>query len=324
MRQSDQPALLTSISHHHRLAGLLLVLLAVSAQAEDKREPVDFVNPRIGALGHLLTGTAPSVLLPYGMVRCVPATTAGPDAYLAGKISGFPGAGVVLMPVTGPLETKVAAYASEFDRDFETVTPYYGSDVLDKYGIIVEYTAAQRALFYRITYPASKAGRLLLFAGPGGEISTNGSNVVSGYSGNNSAHNYFYAIFSQPFIAAENINSEANGGRRGESIVSGSALVVDFAAQAEGTVGVRIGASNISVEQARSNLLADLPTASFAAAKSSAKATWNRELGRIAIEGGTERERTIFYTGLYRALSRPNNQTEANGDYYSGMDRQVH
>ena len=33
------------------------------------QEPVDYVNPNIGTIGHLLTATTPDVQLPRGMIR---------------------------------------------------------------------------------------------------------------------------------------------------------------------------------------------------------------------------------------------------------------
>ena len=57
--------------------------------------------------------------------------------------------------------------------------------------------------------------------------------------------------------------------------------------------------------------------------KAKARAAWNQTLGAIAIKGGTERQRTIFYTALYRTLCRMTDITEG-GAYYSGYDQQVH
>ena len=39
--------------------------------------------------------------------------------------------------------------------------------------------------------------------------------------------------------------------------------------------------------------------------------------------GGTDRQRTIFYTALYRSLGRMTDVTE-DGQYYSGYDHAVH
>ena len=43
----------------------------------------------------------------------------------------------------------------------------------------------------------------------------------------------------------------------------------------------------------------------------------------IKIQGGTEKQRTIFYTALYRAFQMPTVFNDANGDYV-GFDRKVH
>jgi hypothetical protein len=56
-----------------------------------------------------------------------------------------------------------------------------------------------------------------------------------------------------------------------------------------------------------------------------AKATeaWNKELGKIEVEGGTRDEQTIFYTALYHAASNPNLYTDVDGQY-RGTDDKIH
>ena len=54
-----------------------------------------------------------------------------------------------------------------------------------------------------------------------------------------------------------------------------------------------------------------------------AKARWNQTLGRIAVEGGTDTQRKVFYTALYRSSERMINITE-DGRYYSNFDHKVH
>ena len=49
--------------------------------------------------------------------------------------------------------------------------------------------------------------------------------------------------------------------------------------------------------------------------REAAKAKWNEALGRIRVEGGTEEERTIFYTALYHSLLHPNIVSDVNGEY---------
>ena len=92
---------------------------------------------------------------------------------------------------------------------------------------------------------------------------------------------------------------------------------------AEQSVEVRIGISYISAEQAKSNVDRETKGKSFDALKASARETWNRSLGQIRIEGGTEKQRIIFYTALWRSLGRMTDITE-DGKYYSGFDHAVH
>ncbi len=293
------------------------------------KEPVDYVDPTIGGLGHLLTATRPSVQLPYGMVQCVPMTTGGADVYMNTKITGFPAAGVTLMPVTGNIETNSAQYASDFDRDFEVVTPYYGSAVLENYDITAEYTAARRAVYYRFAYPQKSLAHLLMIAGQGGEITPVGKTIVTGAANAQGVKTYFYAVFSKPFTSssAQTFTSggaATGGGRRGGfGGGGGTGLALDFSPGPREKISVKVGTSNISLDEAKANLMADVK-GDFDQTKLANRAAWNHELGKIAIEGGTEKERTIFYTALYRSMGRPNDMTEVGDQYYSGIDKQVH
>ena len=89
------------------------------------------------------------------------------------------------------------------------------------------------------------------------------------------------------------------------------------------SVLIRVGSSYINVEQARQNLLGEIPEWNFDRTREEARAVWNRELGKITVKGGTEEERTIFYTALYRTMGEMSDITE-EGKYYSGYDRRVH
>jgi predicted alpha-1,2-mannosidase len=100
-------------------------------------------------------------------------------------------------------------------------------------------------------------------------------------------------------------------------------FATDFVARAGETIEMRVGISHISVDQARKNLLREIPKWTFDAAKAKARTVWNQALSTIQVKGGTERQRTIFYTALYRTLCRMTDITE-DGQYYSGYDQQVH
>ncbi|HEY1702198.1 MAG TPA: GH92 family glycosyl hydrolase [Trebonia sp.] len=54
-----------------------------------------------------------------------------------------------------------------------------------------------------------------------------------------------------------------------------------------------------------------------------AHATWNSELQRVDVTGGTYAQRVNFYTALYHSLIEPNVFSDVNGQYY-GMDGKIH
>ena len=56
---------------------------------------------------------------------------------------------------------------------------------------------------------------------------------------------------------------------------------------------------------------------SFEQVKEKTRAVWNKVLEQAAVSGGTEKQKTIFYTALYHALGRMSDITE-DGQYYSG------
>src|ERR1700734_1757972 len=107
-------------------AALLFASGPVLAAGPAQKLPVDYVSPNIGSIGQLLSATAPFVQVPYGMARLVPGTTPGiEDRHLPGKRYGFSPGGGMLMVATGAVNPEPAAYASDFDHDFEMATPYY-------------------------------------------------------------------------------------------------------------------------------------------------------------------------------------------------------
>lgn len=91
-----------------------------------------------------------------------------------------------------------------------------------------------------------------------------------------------------------------------------------------GTVTARAAISLVSVEGARRNLDAEAPDAtSFDALRDAARARWEDELGRVAVQGGTDAQRRVFTTALYHALVMPNVVSDVDGRY-QGMDDRVH
>ena len=315
------------------VAGILGISVA-GAAGQRAKQPVDYVNPNIGGIGQLLTATVPWVQYPYGMTRVAPVTTPGiTDRYLADKIYGFPVGPSLLMASDGPESMKPASYASDFDHDFETATPYYYEAELGTWRIKAEATTTQEAAYYRFTWPATEHGHLVLSLRNHATFTVVGPQAVEGSEQvggdvarladrDGETREYFYIEFSSFQKTWKTWQNDTFGH---EASISGDDIgyVTDMATTAGEKIEVRVGISYISAEQARRNLEREIPQWGFEAVKERARAVWNNALGAVATVGGTERQRAIFYTALYRSLNRMTDITE-DGRYFSGYDHQVH
>jgi predicted alpha-1,2-mannosidase len=313
---------------------VLAVCLHHNAWGISQKDPVDYVSPNIGGIGQLLTATIPYVQYPHGMARLAPITTPGiTDRYLADKIYGFPVGPAILMASAGQLSCNAEDYASDFDHDFETATPYYYEADLQSWGIKAEVAPSREAAYYRFTFPAGAHTHLALSMKRDSELTVVGDTAVQGSeritglitdvaANAGQTREYFYAEFSKPFSVYRTwVNDDLmqKPKQSGDSI----GFVTDTATSDGEQIEVRVGISYISEEQAHRNLEREIPKWTFEQVRSKARSVWNDTLSRVTIAGGTERQRTIFYTALYRSLGRMTDITE-DGKYFSGYDHTVH
>jgi len=307
---------------------------AIGLEGQQTKAPVDYVSPNIGGIGQLLQPTVPYAQYPHGMMRVAPVTTPGiTDRYLADKIYGFPVGPAVLMASVGNSSTLPRDYASDFDHDFETATPYYYEADLQTWNVEAELTISAQAAYYRFTFPASAHAHLVLSMKDHADLVVIGNNAIEGsekvvgpvgeLSGTQGeTREYFYVEFSKPF---SNYLTWQGGEISQEAKRSGDDLgfVIDAATKTSEQIEVRVGISYISADQARRNLQREIPDWNFNQTKAKARAVWNKALGAIDVTGGTEKQRTIFYTALYRSLGRMTDISE-DGRYFSGYDHKVH
>lgn len=227
-----------------------------------------------------------------------------------------------VMPTAGDISFDPARSSSWYDHDLEELHPWSHRVWLEDFGIWAEWTTAERTALYEFDFTdAGRQANVLFRLTSEGEVDVCGDRVVSGWEAVDYARQYFYAVADRPF--------DSSGTRCGERLsAEGSASGRDvgawFSAPAGfGKVCFRVGISYISVEQARANLEAETGGLAFGAVKKRSRDIWEKALGRIRVEGGTDRERRIFYTSLYRTYERMVDQSEY-GRYYSGFDRCVH
>ncbi len=308
------------------IIGALFIAMSVHA-----KEPVDYVNTQIGGVSHLLQPTFNTVHLPNSMLRFVPSKSPGiSDHYLASKIYGFPlnlpahrfPHILSIMPSSGAPDVRPEAMASEYDHDFETATPYYYAVLLEDDEIQAEFTPTTRCGFYRFT--ASDAPLHIVLRGKENvDIKIVDATTITALGTLNGLTQYAFIKFSQPF-QQHGVFQKESGRQQADHIRGDEAGVyVTFDAAAKKTIMVKYGISYISSEQAKTTLQEQIPGWTFDETKENARRIWNEALSKIRIEGGSEDDKTVFYTAFYRALERMVNISE-DGRYYSAYDKQVH
>ena len=75
----------------------------------------------------------------------------------------------------------------------------------------------------------------------------------------------------------------------------------------------------ISVEQAKRNLESEINNYDLKVLSEAGRRIWNEKLGKISVTGGSEQDKTVFYTSLYRTYERMICISE-DGKYYSAFD----
>ena len=79
----------------------------------------------------------------------------------------------------------------------------------------------------------------------------------------------------------------------------------EFATQAGEQVLMKCGISFVSIDGARNNLEQELPHWNFEKVRKEARKSWNKALSCIEVKGKSERDKRIFYTGLYHTMIDP-------------------
>jgi predicted alpha-1,2-mannosidase len=313
---------------------LALTLLSCMAGCLSQRKPLtDYVNPLFGTttlwdstdLGYTPTRRTwgaevfPGASLPNAMVQASPVTmfrSGSGYQYEDTVIYAFTHTNkghwnlchIPLLPVTG--EVAPDQYYSAFSHDNESAHPGYYQVFLERYGIDVELTATLRCACHKYTYRNGWDKKLLVDLSVSNErvmdweIKQEGENAFKGYQATGEKM-YFYALSNHKIEAVESLKNDAKEVR-----------IVRFAGESPSLpVELKIGFSFVSIENAKENLAIEMGAKSFEKVRSEALVTWESLLSKIQVEGGSERQRTIFYSSLYRAFLWPALRSDANGDF---------
>lgn len=82
-----------------------------------------------------------------------------------------------------------------------------------------------------------------------------------------------------------------------------------------------VGISYVDLDGARKNYTAEASGRTFEQIRMAAVQEWNKSLGCIEIEGGSDDERSIFYTALYHTMLDPRIFQDVDGRYVSANGR---
>ena len=267
-------------------------------------------------------------------------------------------AGLTLMPTTGNVDPTLGEghWKSHFRHEGEIAQPGYHRLFLEDYGIWVEQTATDRTGFYRLTFTRdAEAGILLNLGGylasttmcnarvrRVGEHEIEGSFDTYGrhWGGPENVRVYFVVRFDRPFdrldgwagtrrySGIDSLEGSSEITRRHprealsylDSPTSGVAAY--YGVRTGDRIHVRTVVSYVSTENARENLTHDATTWDFDAVRRAAQDEWNEWLGRIEVKGGTQQQRTKFYTDLWHVLLGRHKIDDVNGEYPDLTDGQ--
>lgn len=251
---------------------------------------------------------------------------------------------LLLMPTSGTLNVDYKEYGSEYDS--ESATPGYYTNRLTKYNIKTEVSATTRTGIARFTFPEGESHILLNL----GEGLTNESGATvrrvsdTEIEGVKLLGTFCYnpqAVFPIYFVMRINKTPDQQGYWKKQRPMYGVEaewdpdqgnykLYTKYSKEMSGDdVGVwytffteegesieaQIGVSFVSIENARENLDAEQPGFDFDKVKENAYNAWNDALSKITVEGGTDDNKTVFYSALYHALIHPNILQDVNGEY---------
>ena len=339
--------------------GFLLPSTWAQKSAAHGERPVDYANGLVGTapldqqklIGNapppgeqLYSGfTSPSAMLPHSSTELGPINAnldvnypAGvrapyfyPNRMIYGFTSGAEG-GPTVMPVVGDWTVPPERSASVYDKAREKASPGYYSVYLDDYRTLAEMTATTWAGMFRFTFPQAEKAHILLDLGRGGgDIEVVDDHTVRGIS--RGGRSYFVAEFSRPFTSFGTFKQHP-AERPGYSLLGDDEVDPDartisghfagaylrFATTSGEQVLVKV-ASGVSYATAEERLKAEEPGWNFDGVRQQAETAWAMKLDRIEVQGGTEKQKMLFYSCLYHSFYSPQLRAR-RGEQFTGRD----
>lgn len=257
--------------------------------------------------------------------------------------------GIITMPTVGSLKTLPgtldhpdSGYRSRFDKTTEQATPGFYGVTLSDYDIKVELTATERVGYHRYTYPQADTARILFDIGhPQGESAKvvdtyicyePSDHAVKGFlecypvyatfcDKGNTVKSYFYARLPKDVTSYGTYRDSISYRDSMQISGAGTGMYLEFPTVAGEMVEMQVGLSYTSIDNAKLNLEKETAGRNFEEVKADARRIWNDQLARIEVEGGTEADKTKFYTALYHALLGRGIANDVDGSYITNTKK---
>ncbi|WP_286752950.1 MULTISPECIES: GH92 family glycosyl hydrolase [Sphingobacterium] len=302
-------------------------LLSVSmlkgfSQARMTKDYVDYVNPYMGNISHLLVPTYPTVHLPNSLLRVYPER----GDYTSDRLFGLP---LIVTSHRGRSAFNLSPMVKLpsglkpvqlYSYDQEEIHPYAYSVLLDQENIQVDYALSHQSGMYTFTFPSTST-KYLQFNSQEGKLQWDGQGLSGMQDIGNGTHVYIYAVPESKPVAVKRLQGQQLENAT-EAAGKNSCLVLEFN-QAGTSLRMKYGVSFIDAAQAKANLKREISDFDQKKLAEKGRKIWNDALGKIAVEGDNESNKHVFYTSLYRTYERPVNISE-DGRYYSAFDGKVH
>ncbi|HKJ78663.1 MAG TPA: GH92 family glycosyl hydrolase, partial [Prolixibacteraceae bacterium] len=309
----------------------LFIVNFVGAQpgpTKKNKQPIDYVNPYIGNISHLLVPTFPTIHLPNSMLRVIP----GRKDFTTDKLHGLPvvttshrgSSAFTISPVSGPQDHLNPVY--NYTYDLEKITPYSWNVFLDEANIDISYGVSNQSGIYYVNFNAENEKRYLLVNNNSGKIqlkngTVTGYQIVSNAVTENTTKVFLYLETDQEAIESGVVNSGKISNQT-QAEGKNKCIALHFNDNVN-QLKIRYGISFISEEQAKLNLYREIDGFDQEKIIQKGYETWNEALSKTHVEGSSEDDKTVFYTSVYRTYERPVCISE-DGKYYSAFDGTVH
>jgi predicted alpha-1,2-mannosidase len=97
----------------------------------------------------------------------------------------------------------------------------------------------------------------------------------------------------------------------------------EFETKKEEQVLLKVGISFVSEDGAEKNLKAEIEDFDFDKVYKKNRLLWDKSFAKMTVSGGTDLQKTIFYTALYHTMIDPRIFSDVDGNY-TGGDNQIH